>query len=362
MSVPNFSEIVGNEPVKKQLSQMLAKKAIGHALLFVGPQGVGKSLFAEALAASLIADEKKRAGPHPDIHHYYPEGKLGLHSIQAFRHLCGEVHLPPYEASWKVFIIHEAERMLKESAHALLKTFEEPPSRTLMILLSRSQAALVPTLVSRCRVIHFRPIPTPLLTAYLQQHYPQLDASTCARVAGRAQGSIGSARQLIQQEDHRSHRYLLALLAQGPLGNYRLLQEATQCLAEQVEAVKKQKEEEAQADLFKIPREQLSAQHCALFEKEIEGLSALASLQEAQMLFEVILSWQRDLNFLLMGGSPDQLMNRESHHVLEQAVQRGECKPLDQVYHAVDQAYVALQRSVPLALCLENLLLKLESL
>ena len=136
-----FSQIIGNEEIKKRLTRMLSKRAIGHALLFSGPDGIGKSLFAWAFAAQLMAEydpeidhaRKIQSGQHPDIHIYRPEGKIGLHSIQSLRQLSQEVHLPPYEASWKVFIIHDADRMLSYSANTLLKTFEEPPPRTVII-------------------------------------------------------------------------------------------------------------------------------------------------------------------------------------------------------------------------------------
>ncbi len=83
------------------------------------------------------------------------------------RQLSEEIYLPPYEANWKVFIIHDADRMLSYSANALLKTFEEPPPRTLIILLSRSQASLLPTIVSRCYTLHFQNLPSSLIQNFL---------------------------------------------------------------------------------------------------------------------------------------------------------------------------------------------------
>ncbi len=130
--ITSFSQLVGNDFVKSCLQRMLDKKAVGHALLFAGIDGIGKSLFAQAVAASLMLEEdpdgkhrsKIEKGIHPDIHLYRPEGKLGLHSMQALRQMCEEVYLPPYEANCKVFIIHEADRMLSYSANALLKTLK----------------------------------------------------------------------------------------------------------------------------------------------------------------------------------------------------------------------------------------------
>lgn len=363
-----FDQIIGNEAVKKQLNCMLSKGAIGHALLFAGPEGIGKSLFAWALAAQVMTKydnsgkdhlRKIKSGQHPDVHVYRPEGKLGLHSIQSLRQLSEEVNLPPYEASWKFFIIHDAERMLSYSANALLKTFEEPPPRTMMILLSRSQTALLPTVVSRCCPVYFHSIEDCLIHDFLNQN-DSLDDASRIRIVRQAQGSLGRAVRLVGQGD-AIRNDLFHLLAHSPLENYRSLQESVQGLSEQIDLAKKLIEETAKKELNKVyVDQQLSAQQHHALEKELEGLTALAQAQEAQALFEMILFWYRDIHLLLLGGHPNNLMNPDFQPHLEQVIQRGEFKPLNQVYQFVEEAYLALQRSTPLTLCLENLFLKLD--
>lgn len=360
-----FSQIRGNEVVKKQLNQMVSKGAIGQALLFVGPEGIGKSLFAWALAACIMRENdpgkdhsrKIAMGQHPDVHLLRPEGKLGMHSIQALRQLSEEVHLPPYEASWKVFIIQDADRMLSYSANALLKTFEEPPPRTLIILLSRSKASLLPTILSRCCTLHFQVLSDALIQDFLKQNY-QLECSISDKIARQAHGSLGRAIKLVEQGD-TIRQSILHLLSEGILADYRSFQQKIHAISEQVELAKKQAEEKAKEELYKVSNEYLSAQQQQALEKELEGFTMLALTQEAQAIFEVILSWYRDLQLILSGGSLSQLSNPELGGELEQAVQRGEFKPLDQVYRAVENAYLALQRSTSLAICLENLFLKL---
>lgn len=361
-----FSKIIGHEEIKKQLECKISKKMIGHALLFAGPAGIGKSLFAWALAARIISEYdpgknhlyKIEAGRHPDIHVYRPEGKLGLHSMQAMRQLIEEVYLPPYEANWKIFIIHDAERMLSYSANALLKTFEEPPPRTLIILLSHSHAALIPTILSRCCILHFRLLSPQLINDFLRQNY-QLEKIACDKIVRQAQGSLGRAVRLVTQGD-MIRTTLFNLLAQRPFIDYRSFQESIQMISEQIELSKKQAEESSKEEVCQISMDLLSAQQKHIIEKELEGLIAIALMQEAQILFEYILSWYRDLQLILLGGSSSYLFNPDFQSDLEQAVQRGEFKPIDQVFQAVEDAYLALQRSTPLALCLENLFLKLD--
>ncbi len=369
----SFSELIGNEKIKKQLAHMVSKRAVGPVLLFSGLEGIGKSRFAWALAAELMKGygdlperhfPKIAVGQHPDIHVYRPEGKSGLHAIQALREMNEQIYFPPYEASWKVFIIHEAERLLSDHANALLKTFEEPPPRTLVILLSAFSAALLPTLTSRCQALYFKPVDPSLIEQFLRKSY-QLEESLYKKIALQARGSLGGAIRLVQQGGGGGEAvriYLLHCLSKPPFTNYRLLQERIQEISEWMERGKKQAEEAAREAFMQGVRGEISAQQQHTLEKEIEGRVALLFIQEGRALFERILSWYRDLDLLLVGGNPAHLMNRDFRSQLEQSVQRGDFKPLSEVYRAIEEADLALQRSTPFTLCLENLFLKLDRL
>jgi hypothetical protein len=116
----------------------------------------------------------------------------------------------------------------------------------------------------------------------------------------------------------------------------------------------------AKEELYKVPVDQISAQQQHILEKEMEGLISIALNQEAQILLEHILSWYRDLQLLLLGSDPSHLINLDYVEQLEQAVQRGDFKPMDQVCQAVEETYLALQRSTSFAHSLETLLLKLD--
>ncbi len=153
---------------------------------------------------------------------------------------------------------------------------------------------------------------------------------------------------------------LLNLLAEGTLDNYRYLQEKIQIISEHVESAKKQAEEIAKSEIYHFSLDHLSVQQHYAMEKELEGFTALALTQEAQVLFEYILSWYRDLELILLGADKIYLSNPDYQSSLEQAVQSGEYKPIYQVLQMIESAYLALQRSTPLALCLENLFLKLD--
>lgn len=359
-----FSQLIGNERMKSCLKRVLEKKAMGHALLFSGPEGIGKSLFAYVVAAALMSEggdqhrRKIESGNHPDVHVYRPEGKLGLHSIQALRHMCEEVHLPPYEANCKVFIVHAADRMLSYSANALLKTFEEPPPQTKIILLTHSHATLLPTILSRCTTYFFHPISQILIVDYLKQHYPA-EESQLKFWANLAEGSLGNAVQFARQKGDANRSVLLEALSAGKFTSFKDLTHLTQILVNEIDARKKILEEEAK-ELHRQSLEHLSAVQHHAFEKELEGVAAMGALHETNTLFYAIASWYRDLHLLQIGGDKQYLINQDYAEALEVAVQLGQNLPLEKVQKAIEEARLGLQRSMSLNICLENLFLKLE--
>lgn len=119
-----------------------------HALLLIGD---GKK---EAIHFALKTASVEKL-PHPDIHEYFPEGKTGMHAIASLRSLLEELILAPYEAKKKCFILYEADKMLPSSSNALLKAIEEPPPKTLFLLLTKDKDKILPTIRSRCQIVYF---------------------------------------------------------------------------------------------------------------------------------------------------------------------------------------------------------------
>lgn len=156
---------------KQRLERFIQSGNIPHALLFAGPQGAGKSATAIQFAVDLLQTSKKPEN-HPDIHTYFPEGKAGMHPIESIRMLAQEASLAPYEGQWKIFIIHESEKMLPTSSNALLKILEEPAKQTLIILISHHPANLLATVRSRCQTLEFPP-----------QSKPHIDTAILALLA-----------------------------------------------------------------------------------------------------------------------------------------------------------------------------------
>lgn len=368
MITTDFSHLIGNAPIKQYLKRMVEKEAIANSLLFAGPDGVGKSRFAETLAALIFSQNdpqgfhkrKIESGNHPDIFYYRPEGKLGMHSIQTLRHLSEEVYLPPYEAEKKIFIIQEADRMLSYSANALLKTFEEPPSFSVIILLSSNPSALLPTVLSRCRTVYFQALSLEEIQNYLKA-VCQLSEEQARNIAALSQGSLSKAIQQIKQEEASLRNQLYQILIRGKYSTYKSLTAAIGHLVNFVEESRKQAELQAKEEISgKFIVEDLSAVQRATLEKELEGYVSMSQLHEAHNLLGMILVWYRDLHLLAVNGDVFYLLNPDYLIYFEQILQKGNLISLEKVQTVIEEAKVALQRSMSLQICLESLFLKLD--
>lgn len=345
-----FNDLLGNSEIKTALIRMLETKAIANSLLFAGTEGIGKGLFALKLAENLLGRPN-----HPDLHILHPEGKMGLHSIQALRRLNEEVYMAPFEGQWKVFIIHDAERMLPASSNALLKTFEEPAKDTLIILLSSKPTALLPTVLSRCRKLYFRPLDEGDISTYLQSKHG-MGFDEARRTAYLAQGSLGKALRLMQGASDKGRTLLLQQLAQGKIRNYKALTDLVEALAAEVEGSKQVLEEELAA--FTVT-DGLTAPQKEALQKELDGALTMRLMQEGENLFQACIEWFRDLQLLSVNGNRTFLIHRDYENELEQAFHRGEMHPVEKVEKAVGEARLALERSSGFSFAMESLLLNI---
>ena len=369
MKPTQFSHLIGNSLIKKCLTKLIDKEATSHSLLFTGPCGVGKSLFAIALAAQIMQKEKDglhhldkiSRGIHPDLHFYYPEGKIALHSIQSLKKLCEEAYLPPYEAKHKFLVLHEAHRMLSFSANALLKTFEEPPAHTKIILLTHSPSQLLPTILSRCSTYFFQPIAENEIFHYLQKNFSDQSIEELKKWSKLSQGSLAKAIEFGKKGENKLRKILLDALSENALHSYGSLVQLSLQLSEEIENKKKQIEEENKNKRKKESDSFSAAQNEALA-KELEGNLALESMSEMDHLFFIVLSWYRDLSLLQTSASLDLLINSDYKEELIAALQQGQTISLEKVQKAIEEARLALQRATTLSICIENLLLKLTNL
>jgi len=218
-----FSTLIGNDEVKESLRRVLTGGRVPGSMLFTGEQGIGKKLFALELAKALNCrnrngveacdecssckrisrstfppfsdddDNRERLiwSEHADLAMVRPFKQI-IRVKNLMRELEREANFRPFEGAARIFIVEDADTMNDHAANALLKTLEEPPPTTHIVLTTSNPTALLATIRSRCQIIRFAPIAADLIETFLveQKNLPAQDARLLARTA---QGSIGRA-------------------------------------------------------------------------------------------------------------------------------------------------------------------------
>ena len=181
----------------KRLLRAAVAEGPAHAYLFHGPRGVGKRRAAVAFAAELLGDADRVArGVHPDLYVLEPLGDQIR--IDPIRDLRRDLHMRPFEAERRVYLVLRAHLLNEDAADALLEDLEEPPPYAVIVLVADELGLLPPTIRSRCQLVPFRRLSQRAIKAYLSSRGLQgepLDA--LARVAA---GRLDRAERLLDPD------------------------------------------------------------------------------------------------------------------------------------------------------------------
>jgi DNA polymerase-3 subunit delta' len=320
-----FSKTIGNDYSKQILLKLIASYKIPHAMLFTGPSGVGKRQFALELAKGILGVEHSRkidSGHHPDVRIFYPEGKTGMHPMASIQQLQEQMSLEPFEASSRVFIIDDADRMLATSSNALLKTLEEPEERNYLILLTHDPEAILSTIHSRCRKIPFFPIAEKELCHFVKTHFGKSDIDA-KRIAFLSHGSLQKAMDLVDRPCDPKRELLIELLSAASFN-------AT-----------------LHASLI-IKLEQL------IIDKTSDDYDPVKFQRDVDQILEEIFYWYRDLHILSLGASPDLVFHLDHLQLLQEKAKH-KLPTLEFVGQLLEECRLAIQRSLKLKTTFEYL-------
>lgn len=240
-----FDSILGQDKAISRLRQIIDKNALPGAMLFTGPDGVGKCLASVSLAMTVNCKfflensgegcgvcnscSRIKSGNHPDVMMIRPDGNFV--KIGQIRDLIEKISIRPKEASIRFVIIDGASNMTLEASNALLKSLEEPPQKTCFILISSSMLSVLPTIRSRCCNIGFSPLSRETVEKILSKlHGYGSEISTPA--AAMSDGSVKAAISAIEKGWAERRRWLYQEIAS--LRNKSL--QAVLALAEEISA------------------------------------------------------------------------------------------------------------------------------
>ena len=249
--------IIGHQRIIKFLSGSIKTNHLAHAYLFVGPPQVGKKTIALEFIKALQCQNKKikngdfaacdqcqdclliNKGRHPDVlviePGYHDENedvgktkKTQEIKIEQIRGLQHHLSLTPFSAPQKVIIIDSAENLTQEAANCLLKTLEEPPPKSLLILVSSNFRRLLPTIISRCQLIKFLPVPAKLIEQGLLQSgfRNKQKISQAVKIAG---GRPGLAQELLKNPEslirkNQAQEEFEKIIKQDLVGRFKYVQ------------------------------------------------------------------------------------------------------------------------------------------
>ncbi len=239
--------IEGHDDVVTSFQRALARGRLASTFLFLGPEGIGKRSFAIKLAQALLCPQSPladlrpcgscpscaqvQAGTHPDLHLVTRPPEKNVIPVDVFigqrekrgqEGLCHDISLKPLMGGRRVAILDDADYLAVEGANALLKTLEEPPPNSVLILIGTSGEKQLPTIRSRCQNVFFQPLNEAVLARLLVQQGIVDDQAGAQRLAPHAGGSLTAARELANKELWEFRARLLSSLARQPMESVAL--------------------------------------------------------------------------------------------------------------------------------------------
>ena len=324
----DFTQILGHDRIIKHLQVAISAEKVSHAYIFHGEEGMGKKTLALAFAKTLQCMERKYypcnacksckqsdSSNHPDILWItHEKASIGVDDIRT--QVNADIQVKPYQGPYKIYIIDDADKMTENAQNALLKTIEEPPEYAIIILLACSIQSLLPTILSRCVVLDFKPIDKQLVKEYLmgKLQIPDYVAEIAADFSG---GNVGKAIKYASSDDFESKK----------------------------------------EDIFHILR--------YIDEMELhEIISGIKTITEDKSsindYIDLMMLWFRDVLMLKATNDPNLLLFKDEFQVIKKQTKIRSYDQIENIIKSMEEAKAKLKANVNLDITIELMLLSIK--
>lgn len=325
----NFSDIIGHEDIVKHFKSSIELGKVSHAYILNGEKGSGKKTLAGIVAKSLQCESggpdpcgtcksclQAESGNQPDII-WVSHEKPNVISVEEIRsQIVNDIDLKPYSSKYKIYVVPDSQMMNLQAQNALLKTLEEPPEYVIIMLLTNNVNKFLPTILSRCIVLNFKPVEPLQMMEYLvnQIGVDQEKARFCTDFA---QGNLGKAVRLAISTDYNEIKE----------DSVRLLRRIQDMEMDEVI---------------------LAVKNMGKYKLDVTDY------------IDIMTMWFRDILMVKISNSPNKIIFKKEFSVMKKQASRASYEGMEQILEAMDKLKVRLEANVNFDIAMELTLLTIK--
>ncbi|HCJ09490.1 MAG: DNA polymerase III subunit [Lachnospiraceae bacterium] len=327
--MPNYSDIIGHEDIVKHFKSSIELGKVSHAYILNGEKGSGKKTLAAVVAKSLQCEAgepdpcgtcksclQAESGNQPDIIWVNHE-KPNVISVDEIRsQILNDISLKPYSSRYKIYIVPDAQLMNQQAQNAILKTLEEPPEYAIIMLLTNNVDKFLPTIISRCIVLNFRPVEPLHMMDYLMTQIG-VDEEKARFCTDFAQGNLGKAVRLAISPDYNE-------IKEDSLRLLRRIQDMD--MEDIIQAVR----------------------NMGKYKLDITDY------------IDIMTMWFRDILMVKISNSPNKLIFKDEYSIMRKQASHVSYEGLEEILQALEKLKIRLEANVNFDIAMELMLLTVK--
>ena len=325
----NYSDIIGHEDIVRHFKSSIELGKVSHAYILHGEKGVGKKTLANVVAKSLQCESgnpdpcgecksclQVESNNQPDII-WLKQEKPNVISVDEIRsQIVNDIDLKPYSSRYKIYIIPDAQMMNPQAQNALLKTLEEPPEYAIIILLTNNVDKFLPTILSRCIVLNFKPVQPLEMIEYLEEQLgvEKAKAKFCTDFA---QGNLGKAVRLAISPEYNEIKE----------DSIRLLRRIHEMEMEEII---------------------LAVKNMGKYKLDVTDY------------IDIMTMWFRDILMVKISNSPNKIIFKEEFSILKKQASKVSYEGIEEILKSLDKLKIRLEANVNFDIAMELTLLTIK--